>query len=58
MRIEYIFMSYSVLELFITIVKRIRRQQAKAEDKLVVVVHSGVGGERGWRGATFPKAEP
>ena len=51
-------MSYSVLELFITIVKRIRRQQAKAEDKLVVVVHSGVGGERGWRGATFPKAEP
>jgi hypothetical protein len=44
--IEYIFTSNSVLKLFITIVKRIRREQVKGEDKLVVAVRS-IGGRRG-----------
>jgi hypothetical protein len=52
--IEYIFTSYSVWKLFITIVKRIRRQQVKEEDKLLVTGLSDGG--RG--GATFPRAEP
>jgi len=44
--IEYIFTSYSLLKLFITIVKGIRRQEAKGEDKLPEAVLS-VGGRRG-----------
>lgn len=43
--IEYIFTSYSLLKLFITIVKGIRRQEVKGEDKLLEAVLS-VGGRR------------